>query len=218
MGYSLHFDAVWSNFDSLMSGLVIGLVMALISLIAGTVIGLLGAFISRGSVAGRWLVGIYVMLIRNLPLLVIVLLLYFALPQLGIRLDKYKSFICALSLYSGAYLIEVFRGGLSSVPVGQVEAARAIGLTRIQTNLYVVMPIMFRNVLPSLSNTFIGIFKDSSIAAAIAIPELTFEARRINTNTFRVVETWLIVSSLYVVTCSVMSFILQRIERRFPKF
>ncbi len=218
MGYSLHFDAVWSNFHSLLSGLAIGLVMALFSLIAGTVIGLLGAFISRGSVAGKWLVGFYVMLIRNLPLLVIVLLLYFALPQLGIRLDKYKSFVWALSLYSGAYLIEVFRGGLSSVPAGQVEAARAIGLTRLQTNLYVIMPIMLRNVLPSLSNTFIGIFKDSSIAAAIAIPELTFEARRINTNTFRVVETWLIVSCMYVVTCSAMSFVLQRIERRFPKF
>ena len=163
-------------------------------------------------------VATYVLLIRNIPLLVLVLLVYFALPQTGIRLDKYESFIGSLALYAGAYLTEVFRAGLLSVPKGIVEAGRAIGLTRMQTNISVVMPVMLRNSLPSLGNTFIGMFKDSSIAAAIAIPELTFEARKINVDTFRVVETWTVASGLYIATCFTIADLLRMLERRFPKF
>ncbi len=219
MGYSLHFGAIWASFDKLLLGLAIGLGLAVGAVLIGTFIGLLAAFASVGpSRVGRLIAGSYVTLIRNLPLLVLVLLVYFALPQAGFRLDKYESFIGALALYSGAYLTEVFRGGLLSVPKGVIEAGRAIGLTRFQTGLWVTAPIMLRNALPSLGNTFIGMFKDSSIAAAIAIPELTFEARKINVDTFRVVETWLVASALYVATCFAIASLLRGLERRFPKF
>ena len=156
--------------------------------------------------------------IRNLPILVIVLLAYFALPEYGIRLDKVQSFVASLAIYAGAYLTEVFRAGLVSVPKGVVEAGRAIGLTRFQISLYVVMPIMLRNALPALGSTFISLFKDTSIAATIAIPELTFQARKINVESFRVVETWIVASGLYVATCLVIAAGLRMLERRFPKF
>lgn len=219
MGYSLQFGAVWASFDNLLSGLAIGLGLAIAAVACGTVIGLVAAFASIGpSRIARAVVAGYVMLIRNLPLLVLVLIVYFALPQLGIRFGKYESFIGALALYSGAYLTEVFRAGLASVPKGVVEASRAIGLTRIQTNVSVVAPIMLRNALPSMGNTFIGMFKDSSIAAAIAIPELTFQARKINVDTFRVVEAWIVASGLYIATCFAIAALLRRLERLFPKF
>jgi polar amino acid transport system permease protein len=219
MGYSLQFGAVWASFDNLLSGLAIGLALAIAAVACGTVIGLVAAFASIGpSRIARAVVAGYVMLIRNLPLLVLVLIVYFALPQLGIRFGKYESFIGALALYSGAYLTEVFRAGLASVPKGVVEASRAIGLTRIQTNVSVVAPIMLRNALPSMGNTFIGMFKDSSIAAAIAIPELTFQARKINVDTFRVVEAWIVASGLYIATCFAIAALLRRLERLFPKF
>ena len=219
MNYTLHFGAVWASFDHLLGGLAIGLALAVAAVAVGTVIGLLSAFasVSRSRLL-RGISGTYVLLIRNIPLLVLVLLVYFALPQTGIRLDKYESFIGSLALYAGAYLTEVFRAGLLSVPKGIVEAGRAIGLTRMQTNLSVVMPVMLRNSLPSLGNTFIGMFKDSSIAAAIAIPELTFEARKINVDTFRVVETWTVASGLYIATCFTIAALLRMLERRFPKF
>ena len=219
MGYSLQFGAVWASFDNLLSGLAIGLGLAIAAVACGTVIGLVAAFASIGpSRIARAVVAGYVTLIRNLPLLVLVLIVYFALPQLGIRFGKYESFIGALALYSGAYLTEVFRAGLASVPKGVVEASRAIGLTRIQTNVSVVAPIMLRNALPSMGNTFIGMFKDSSIAAAIAIPELTFQARKINVDTFRVVEAWIVASVLYIATCFAIASLLRRLERLFPKF
>ena len=219
MNYNLQFGAVWASFDSLLSGLAIGLGLAIAAVAIGTALGLLSAF---ASVSKLWplraVSGVYVSLIRNIPLLVLVLLVYFALPETGIRLSKYESFIASLALYSGAYLTEVFRAGLLSVPKGVIEAARAIGLTRLQTNISVVTPIMIRNALPSLGNTFISMFKDSSIAAAIAIPELTFEARKINVDTFRVVETWSVASGLYIATCFAIAFLLRQLERRFPKF
>jgi len=219
VNYTLHFGAVWASFDHLLIGLAIGLGLAVAAVAIGTVIGLLSAFASVShSRVLRGISWIYVLLIRNTPLLVLVLLAYFALPQLGIRLDKYESFIGSLALYAGAYLTEVFRAGLLSVPKGIVEAARAIGLTRLQTNLFVVAPVMLRNALPSLGNTFIGMFKDSSIAAAIAVPELTFEARKINVDTFRVVETWTVASGLYIATCFAIAALLRMLERRFPKF
>ncbi|WP_062228824.1 amino acid ABC transporter permease [Aureimonas frigidaquae] len=219
MDYTLQFGFIWARFDDLLSGLWVGLAMSVAALAIGTALGLLSAFASLSRIRLlRWISGTYVLLIRNTPLLVLVLLVYFALPQAGIRLGKFESFIGSLAAYAGAYLTEVFRGGLLSVPKGVVEAGRAIGLTRLQTNIYVVAPVMLRNALPSLGNTFIGIFKDSSIAAAIAIPELTFEARKLNVDTFRVIETWSAASGLYILACLVIATALRLLERRFPKF
>lgn len=219
MGYTLNFAVVWASFDKLLSGLALGLGLAVAAVAIGGVIGLVLGFASVSpSRPARLAVAAYVTVFRNLPILVIVLAAYFALPQLGLRLDKFESFIASLAIYAGAYLAEVFRAGLVSVPKGVIEAGRAIGLTRLQTNRYVVAPIMLRNVLPALGSTFISLFKDSSIAAAIAIPELTFQARKINVESFRVVETWMVASLLYVGTCVAMAALLRGLERRFPKF
>ena len=82
----------------------------------------------------------------------------------------------------------------------------------------IVSPVMLRNALPALGSTFISLFKDTSIAAAIAVPELTFQARKINTESFRVIETWSVASALYIVTCFTIASMLRGLERRFPKF
>ncbi|GGD99171.1 ABC transporter permease [Aureimonas endophytica] len=215
MGYTLNFAAVWRNFDHLLWGLGLSLVLAVFAIGIGCLIGLVLAFgrIGRSRVL-RALSGLYVTVFRNLPLLVLVLFSFFALPQMGLRLTKTNSFVLALALYSGAYLAEVFRGGLLGVPKGMREAGLAIGLTEGQIRRRIVLPIMIRAVLPALGSTFIGLFKDTSLAAAIAVPELTFEARKINVETFRVIETWIVASGLYVATCSLLAAILRRIEAR----
>lgn len=125
-----------------------------------------------------------------------------------------ESFVAVLSIYSGAYLAEVFRAGLLSIPRGLPEAGLAIGLTPMQIRISIVMPLMFRNVLPSLSSTIISLFKDTSLAAAIAVPELTFEARKINVESFRVIETWIVASGLYVATCIGLAAAMRMAERR----
>lgn len=219
MGYTLNFDVVWNNLDRLLWGLALGLGLATVAIAVGALAGLLLAFagMSRRLLL-RGLVSGYVTLIRNTPILVIVLIVYFGLPQLGIRLGKIESFIFSLGIYAAAYLTEVFRAGLISVPSGIIDAGRAIGLKGRHIAYFVVFPIMLRNSLPALGSTFISLFKDTSLAAAIAIPELTFEARKINVETFRVIEAWLAATVLYVATCSLMAAALRLLERRFPRF
>ena len=219
MSYSFNFGVIWANFDNFLLGLALGLALALAAISAGTIIGLLCAFAATSKLrTARGLVASYVTVIRNLPLLVIVLFAYFALPRLGLRLGKVESFIASLALYAGAYLTEVFRAGLAGVPRGVVDAGLAIGLTRSRVALYVVLPIMLRNSLPALGTTFISLFKDTSLAATIAIQELTFVARKINVETFRVAEAWLAASVLYIATCLILAAGLRRLERQFPKF
>ena len=215
--YNFNFDPVWRDFDLLLEGLLLGLRLAFIALLIGTVIGLLCGYarVSRH----RWLsalVWLYVEIIRNTPILLLIFFVFFGLPELGIyALDKYDSFTLALAIYAGAYLAEVFRAGLSSIPTQYVEAAKAIGLRPWQRQRYVVWPVMFRICLPALSNNFISLFKDTSLAAAIAVPELTFYARKINVDTFRVIETWLVASILYLVVCYAIAFLLRQVERRY---
>jgi len=215
MDYNFNFAVVWRNFDLLLSGLGLGLILAVISIAIGCLIGLLTAFgmLSKRK-AIRWASAAYVSAIRNTPILVLILFTFFALPQLGIRFGKIESFIVTLSVYSGAYLTEVFRAGLVALPSGLREAGLSIGLTEFRTKLFLVIPVMFRNVLPSLSNNFISLFKDTSLAAAIAVPELTFYARKINVESFRVIETWMVASLLYVAACSVISVALRQVETR----
>jgi His/Glu/Gln/Arg/opine family amino acid ABC transporter permease subunit len=219
MGYTLNFGVIWNNLDRLLAGLALGLGLALVAIAIGTLAGIVLAFISAGRVRLlRSLASSYVTVVRNTPILVIVLIVYFGLPQIGIRLGKIESFIFSLSIYAAAYLTEVFRAGLLSVPSGIIDAGRAMGLRGHHIALLVVFPIMLRNALPALGSTFISLFKDTSIAAAIAIPDLTFEARKINVESFRIIEAWLTATALYVATCSLIAAGLRRLERRFPRF
>jgi glutamine transport system permease protein len=215
MGYTLNFAVVWRNFDLLLQGLALSLGLACAGILIGCAIGLAVAFCLT-SKRDRWRrpARLYVTIIRNTPILVLILFAYFALPDLGVTLGKFESFVLTLAIYSGAYLAEVFRAGLAAVPPGMREAGLAIGLRESQIRSSIVLPLMLRNALPSLGSTFISLFKDTSLAAAIAIPELTFEARKINVESFRVVETWIVTSLLYVAACSILAALARFAERR----
>ena len=213
MGYTLNFAAVWRDIDLLWAGLGMGLFLALVSILIGAGIGLVFAFVLTSTSRVKPAAAVYVSVFRN-TLLVLILFTYFALPQLGLRLGKLESFVATLALYAGAYLAEVFRGALLSVPIGLTEAGRSLGLRPWQIRAFIVLPVMLRTVLPSLSSTFISLFKDTSLAAAIAVPELTYYARKINNESFRVIEVWLVASGFYVGTCVLLAMLLRLAERR----
>ncbi|MCP5152837.1 MAG: amino acid ABC transporter permease [Ectothiorhodospiraceae bacterium] len=217
MDYQFNFDVIWRNWDNFLGALGMGLGLAAASLTLGAILGL-GLAAARIS-GKRWLdrpVWLYVELVRNTPLLLLIFFVYFGLPEIGIYvLDKYHSFILTLTLYAAAYMCEVFRAGLTSIPNGYLEAGKAIGLRPAQRARYVMLPMMFRITLPAMSNNFISLFKDTSLAAAIAVPELTFTARQVNANTFRVVEAWLTASILYLAAAYLIAWALRRVERRY---
>lgn len=215
--YQFNWRPVFDNFDLLLKGLALGIGIALLALAIGSAIGLAAAFCRvQGSRPLRMLASGYVELVRNIPLLLLIYFVYFGLPLLGISLfDNVWSFILALAVYAGAYLTEVFRAGIEAVGKGQIEAARAIGLTPFQVARHVTLPLMFRVALPSLGNTFISLFKDTSVASAIAVPELTYGAIRINVNTWRVIEVYLVVGLMYLAACYAIAGLLRQVERRY---
>jgi His/Glu/Gln/Arg/opine family amino acid ABC transporter permease subunit len=215
--YYFNFRPIWESADKILYALLLGLEMAAVALAFGTVIGLFTAYARLSRVAVlRGLSWGYVEFIRNSPLLLLVFFVYFGLPEIGISfLEKIESFVLTLSIYAGAYLAEVFRAGLSSIPAQYVEAAKAIGLRPWQRQVYVVLPVMLRISLPALGNNLISLFKDTSLATAIAIPELTFLARQIQANYFRALEAWLTASVLYLATTYLIAFLLRLAERRY---
>jgi polar amino acid transport system permease protein len=217
LAYNFNWDVIWRNWETILDALLLGLGLAVISLVIGSVIGLVAAYgRTSGSRVLRTITWLYVEIIRNTPLLLLIFFIYFGLPEFGISMfDKYESFVLTLSIYAGAYMCEVFRSGLASIPNQYREAAKAIGLRPWQRQRWVVLPVMFRITLPALSNNLISLFKDTSLAAAIAIPELTFTARQVNANTFRVMEAWLTASALYLVTCYAIALALRAVERRY---
>jgi polar amino acid transport system permease protein len=217
LNYHLNFNFVWRYFPRLEWGLVLSLEMAAAAVIAGCVIGLSLALLSTAS--GRIVRGAiaaYVEFIRNVPLILLVYLVFYGIPSVGgFAYDATTSFIITLSVYAGAYLVEVFRAGLQSIPRGLVDAGRAIGLTPAQRVLYVTLPTMFRIILPSLGNAFISLFKDTAIASVIAVPELQYGANWIATNTFRIVEVYAVVTPMYLVTGFILFLALRLLERQF---
>jgi polar amino acid transport system permease protein len=215
--YHLNFNFVWKYFDKLSWGLVLSLELALIGILIGMAIGLALALAYTG--AGRVVrtaIACYVEFIRNVPLLLLVYLVFYGIPSVGgFAYDATESFVATLAIYAGAYLVEVFRAGLDAIPKGLIDAGKAIGLTPAQLLVHVRLPTMFRIVLPSLSNAYISLFKDTSLASVIAVPELTYGANWIYTNTFRIVEVYAVVTPLYLVTGYLLLFALQRLEQRY---
>ena len=217
MGYHLNFALIWRHFDRLGWGLILSLELAVVSIGIGCVIGLaLAVAYVSGNRAVRGLISAYVEVIRNVPLLLLVYLVFYGLPTVvDIAYSNTTSFVVTLSAYAGAYLVEVFRSGLDAVPRGLIDAGRSIGLTPVQRLRYVRLPTMLRIALPALSNTFVSLFKDTSVASVIAVPELTYGAQWINFNTFRIMEVYLVVTGLYLVTGYAILIGLRLLERRY---
>lgn len=217
MGYDLNFTLIWRHFDKLWSGLILSLELAILSIGIGCIIGLALAvlYVSGGRVL-RAVIAAYVEVIRNVPLILLVYLVFYGLPTVvDFAYSNTTSFVITLSAYAGAYLVEVFRAGLDAVPRGLIDAGKAIGLTPLQRLIHVRLPTMLRITLPALSNTFVSLFKDTSVASVIAVPELTYGAQWINFTTFRIMEVYLVVTGLYLVTGYAILIGLRALERRY---
>lgn len=217
MLYHLNFGLVWRYFPKLAWGLALSLELAVVAIALGVVIGLSLALLyeSRGRMV-RALVGLYVEFIRNVPLILLVYLGYYGVPTVvDLSYSATTSFVSTLALYAGAYLVEIFRTGLAAVPHGLIDASKAIGLTPVQRLAYVRLPTMLRIVLPALSNTFVSLFKDTSVASVLAVPELTYGAQWINFNTFRIVEVYAVVTPMYLVSGYAILGALRQLEHRF---
>ncbi len=194
------------------------LYLTLVSGAAGLVLGVLAALARTSSVAAvRWLASLYIWVLRGTPLLVQILFMYFALPVLvpGLNLPDFAAAAVALALNVGAYNAEAVRAGLLAVPRGQTEAARALGLPRSRVFADVVFPQAFKIALPPLVSNFVALLKDSSLAYAIGVVELTNVGNRIQSSTFQPVETLATVGLTYLVLTTLVTQVTAAVEYRF---
>jgi polar amino acid transport system permease protein len=164
-----------------LGGVALTVELSLIGMVFATLLGFLVGYLRfAGPRPVRWLAGGYVELLRNIPLLVLVFWAYFAPPYFGFQPTKFSSVLRAIVLFNAAYIAEVVRSGLLSVPVGQLEAARAIGLSPVQQALYVMLPVAAFNTIPAMTGRYITLLKGTSLAFLIGLTEVTEIGRQIN--------------------------------------
>ena len=183
---------------------------------------LVGIFLALGRVYGprpvRWIMGGYIQFFRGTPLLIQLLVVYYGLPpylsMLGIRISPLAAAIIGLGLNSAAYQAEYFRGAVQSIQSGQMMAARAVGLSRVKSIAYVILPQALRLVIPSWSNELIYSIKYSSLAYFVSLTELTFVGKKIALHTARTFETYIIVAAIYLVIVLIVSRLLLMLENR----
>lgn len=198
----------------LLSGLQTTALLSLVIVPAGLAAGLLVALLQTvPSRAVRWLMIVHTDLFRAYPPLVLLIYVYYGLPFFGIDTDAFWSVVLALTLNTSAYFGEVFRAGIESIPRGQVQAARATGLTAGQTMSYVVLPQAIRNLLPDLMSNVLETIKLTSLASVVTLPELLRAARLAQGNTTN--ATPLIAAALiYLVFLWPLVRLISRFERR----
>lgn len=205
----------------LLQGLALTVIVSLVSIAIGMVLGLFVCLMRMSkNVVLRAISGVYIWIIRGTPMLVQALIIFFGIPQLiqmavpGFHLDALTAGIITLSLNAGAYLAEIYRGGIMAVPKGQSEAARSLGLSKSQTMVKVVLPQAFKFSVPSLVNQFIITIKDTSILTVIGMAEIVNKAQQYVGSTFVYFETYSVVALMYLAIISLLMLLSNFIEKR----
>lgn len=209
-------ELIIQNWPRLLAGLGMTVQLTIISLIIAGTLGLIFGLLSVSKKkVMRGIALVYVDIVRGTPLLVQAFFIYFGIPAaLGIRLDANTAGIITLSLNAGAYLAEIFRGGIESINKGQMEAARSLGLPYGMAMRKVILPQAIRTMTPALINQCIITLKDTSILSVIGIQELTQTGRLIIANNYQAFEMWAIIAVMYFIIIMILSKISKRIERR----
>ncbi|EAR56870.1 putative amino acid ABC transporter, permease protein [Photobacterium sp. SKA34] len=206
-------DGEWFSAE-LIDGLLITIKISAISLIFTVIFGLVTALLRLShSIVGRSLARGYIEVIRNTPLLVQIYLLYFVFgPVLG--LERFTTAVLGLSLFQGAYTAEIFRSGLMNIPKGQFEAAESLGLSKVDSYRYIILPQMLRRILPALTNEAVSLVKNSSIVSIMAIFDLTTQGRDIVADTAMPFEIWFTIAAMYLCITLLLSAFATLLEHK----
>ena len=216
----MNWDLIWSSFGPLITGAVTGTIpLTLASFAFGLVLALVVALMR---LSPNWLLSgigrFYVSVIRGTPLLVQLFVIFFGLPSIGIRLDPWPSAIIAFSLNVGGYAAEVIRAAILSVPKGQWEAGHTIGMSRRQTLGRIILPQAARVSVPPLSNTFISLVKDTSLASLILVTELFRQAQQVAAFSQEFMVLYLEAAVIYWIICLVLAGGQSALEKRLDRY
>ncbi len=204
-----------------LTGLKLTVSISVLAILIGMVIGFITClFRISNSIILKAVSGIYVWIIRGTPMIVQAFIVYFGMPQViqkfvpGFKIDSYSAGLITLSLNAGAYLSEVFRGGLMAIPKGQSEAARSLGLSKAKTMLKVILPQAVKISIPSMVNQFIITIKDSSILSVIGLADLVNRAKVYVGSSYQFFATYTVVALYYLIVISILMVISTYLEKR----
>lgn len=199
----------------LLQGTVTTLYLAVVALTLGALIGLPMAL--ARVYGSRWLRTIaiaYIEIFRGTPLLVQLFVVYYGLPQLGLTFDRLPAAFLTLGLNSGAYQAEYFRGAMQAVGSGQMIAARAIGMSKLQAIQYIILPQALRLALPAWSNEAVSMIKYTAVVFLIAVPDLMGKAKILSGRYFNPIEIYLTVSVFYIVLIGIATWLVHKLEKK----
>jgi polar amino acid transport system permease protein len=197
--YVFQFGIVFDRFHELLQGAWLTIQLSAVSMVFGLSLAVVCAFLrTAGPRPVRWVVAAYVEMMRNTPFLVQIYVIFFSLPAFGLRFEANQAAVVAMVVNLGAYATEIIRAGIQSVPIGQIEAGRALGLTRIQVYRKIVLFPAIKAVYPALASQFILLLLGSSVVSAISAKELTAIANTMQSTTFRAFEVYIVVTVMYL--------------------
>jgi polar amino acid transport system permease protein len=212
------FEAVWAEFDTILAGVGLTIVLSISAIILGSILAILLSALRR--IGGRWvgiLIDAYVELMRNTPFLIQLFMVFFGLPLIGIRMSGDMAALLAMTLNLGAYASEIIRAGVDSVHKSQLEAGESLALTRMQVFRYVILKPAIARVWPALTSQFVLMMLASSICSFIAVRELSGVAAIVEQDTFRSFEVYIIVTIIYLILAlTLKTFLLWLGRRIFP--
>ena len=213
--YQFRLQAITSYFSSLPISIGTTLEITALALALSTPIGLL---LAKARLSPSWPIAsfarAYVELFRNIPLLVLLYVFFFGLAQVGLHLSNFWATIAALTTNAAAYCTEIFRSGYTTIPQGQREAARSLGLRGLHIEMFIVLPQVIRVIIPAYANQCIGVLIGSSIAAVIGVPELSDWMLATGSGSFRYMEAFLVAAVIYIVLCQAVAITMAAIDRR----
>lgn len=212
-------DVLTDNWSDILNGMWLTIFVWIASMVLAMALGLVFA-ISKlyGPAPLRWLIRAMDLTFRGVPFLVVLFLLYYGGPFVGLALDPLAAGIIGLSVYSSAYFGEIFRSGILSVPKGQIEAARMFGLGRTQSFWRVSLPQMMIVIFPALVNMSIILLKETAVVSVITVPELTATLSTLGSITFSYVPTLTILALFYWLLLEVVSLVGTRFERHLSRY
>ena len=207
-----NWELVISWMPEMWSGAFVTVYISFFALILGLLVGLIFSMfrISHLKVFRYFAIG-YIYLIRGTPALIQILFIYFGMPFFGINVQPHLAGVIALGLNSGAYIAEMIRGGLASIPKGQMEAARSLGLSNSQAMRRIIIPQTFQIIIPPITGEYNKLIKGSSLLSVISIGELTRVGQRILGATFRPIEAWIPIAIIYFI----MNYIVSKASKSF---
>ena len=211
----LNFSIIWQSVPFLLKGLPITLSLTGISGLIGIGIGLILALmkISKNKVF-RWFALIYIDLFRGTPLLLQIMIVYYALP---LNIDAFSAAVIALSLNSAAYLAEIFRAGIESISKGQMEAALSVGMNYSQAMRHIILPQTIRRIIPPTTNEIVALLKDTSLVMVIGLAEIVYKAKQIGSNTANFLTPLIFAAILYLIFTVPLTRYAEKLEGRFSQ-